>query len=770
MADAQEIEALNDRIISETPNRGYHFVPLSNNNCENGTNDVLFSSMPISNATLRGLHNNKHKKFVTMTDIQHAVIPHALAGRDILGAARTGSGKTLAFLVPLLERLYRVKWGQRASTAQFDNDCYVYGVGALVLSPTRELAVQIFEVLRSIGAYHRFSAGLLVGGKKEFRSEQSRVSVTHVLIATPGRLLQHLEQTPGFDYACADLQVLVLDEADRILDLGFQKQLFCILDYLPQPDHYSSDIIRSVDENNHMNLHRRRQTMLFSATQPKSVRDLAKLSLDKPEYIGVHDKLDITTPDKLEQMLLVCSLPQKLDVIYSFIKSHMKTKTIIFFSSCSQVRHVYELFCSMQPGVPLLSLHGRIKQARRTHIYFDFLNKPHAILFATDIAARGLDFPNVDWVVQADAPEDKDMYIHRVGRTARYTAGGRSLLCLLPSEYPGMMKILSEAKMPIKKLSVNPSKAVSVTKRAASIVASNPETNRLAKKAFQSYLRSVYLMPNKDIFKVTELPFDDYALSLGLSSAPSTRFLKTISNRDNLRESKNTSRKLQRLKDQIKAEKLQKRVEKYGADAKLQMKQPSREESDEEDVLIVKKRHTWESEKEANEMTSAEVKNVDINRATARPTKKIRLEASHGLNKRITFNDDGEEVDTIEQTITSATETIDNLVGANDEYLKRVRERLASNKDIDDAEAKARIREKHRKQRLEKKAATQQNHDVDDEGGNTVLLPVDEDEHSDESESVSGHSSGGSNSDSDQSDDLSVAAQENLALELLRKR
>ena len=126
-------------------------------------------------------------------------------------------------------------------------------------------------------------------------------------------------------------------------------------------------------------------------------------------------------------MQIALDLHQKLDVLFSFIKSHIKNKTVIFFSSCAQVRFIHELFCGLQPGIPLLCLHGKIKQAKRTQIYFDFLRKPNAVLFATDVASRGLDFPDVDWVVQMDAPEDEDMYIHRVGRTARNGKAGKAL-------------------------------------------------------------------------------------------------------------------------------------------------------------------------------------------------------------------------------------------------------------------------------------------------------------------------------------------------------
>ena len=173
-----------------------------------------------------------------------------------------------------------------------------------------------------------------------------------------------------------------------------------------------------------------RQTLLFSATQTKSVKDLARLSLNNPEYIAVHAAEESTTPSQLLQHYVVVPLQEKMDTLYSFIKMHLHSKMIVFFSTCSQVpaillppmlffwdcaitilqvRFAYDLFCAMQPGIPLTSLHGKIKQERRTIIYKDFLRRKSACLLATDIAARGLDFPDVDWVVQMDAPEDSAM-------------------------------------------------------------------------------------------------------------------------------------------------------------------------------------------------------------------------------------------------------------------------------------------------------------------------------------------------------------------------
>jgi len=618
------------------------------------------------------------------------------------------------------------------------------------LSPTRELAVQIFEVLRQVGAHHQLSAGLLVGGKKEFYTEQRHVHATNIFIATPGRLLQHMEQTPNFD--TSQIKILVLDEADRILDLGFRDQMVRILDYLPP----GSDCEGG------------RQTLLFSATQTRKVSDLAALSLHKPEYLGVHDKEKNATPESLMQSMVVVPQEHKLNAVYSFVKSHLRCKSILFMASCSQVRHAWELFCALQPGTPVMALHGKLAQERRTKIYFDFLQRPHAVLFATDVAARGLDFPNVDWVVQVDAPEDKEMYIHRVGRTARYNQGGKSLLMVTPGEEAGMTQSLADAKVPIKKLSINPTKTVLVTQRASSLVASNPSLNILAKKAFKSYVRSVHLMPDKEVFKVEDLLLDAFAASLGLAATPNLRFLTKVKDRTELRGKKNVNRKLQKLKEQIKAEKLAKKIEKMGG------KRPREEETDakdeEDDLLVVKKKHTWgKSENDENEQ---DLPDPHLYEATkSRHPKKIRIDGSMGENKRIVFGDDGEEQNVaslLEQDASQVAKEIqkhrNDLETANEDYMRKVRERLQSTVDNDRAEEKGRIREKHRKRRLQEKA--DKTDDVEDEAVEVTLGGVEESES--ESDASSSQESESSDEKSDDEGDIDVKAQEELALAMIR--
>ncbi|KIV93711.1 hypothetical protein PV10_04906 [Exophiala mesophila] len=453
----------------------------------NGPAFENFSDLPLSQATQDGL---KASHFTTLTTIQSKTIPLALKESDILGAAKTGSGKTLAFLIPVLENLYRKRW------TEYD------GLGALILSPTRELAIQIFEVLRKVGRNHTFSAGLVIGGKN-LQEERERLGRMNILVATPGRMLQHMDQTAELDVG--NLQMLVLDEADRIMDMGFQQTIDALVEHLP-PSH---------------------QTLLFSATQTKKVSDLARLSLKDPEFVSVHETAESATPSTLQQNYVITPLPNKLDTLWSFIRANVKKKILVFFSSGKQVRFVYESFRHLQPGITLLHLHGRQKQTARLDITTKFANSQYACLFSTDVAARGLDFPSVDWVVQVDAPEDADTYIHRVGRTARFEHEGHAVLFLDPSEEEGMLSALSKKKVELEKINVREKKMQNTVRNLLqNMCFKDPELKYLGQKAFVSYTRSIHVQKDKETFNLKALDLEGYASSLGLPGTPRVKFIK----------------------------------------------------------------------------------------------------------------------------------------------------------------------------------------------------------------------------------------------------
>ena len=481
--EAEDLESLNQRVQEINPN---------------GDEFSAFPELPLSRPTASGLEASHFK---TLTDIQRKAIPLALKGSDVLGAAKTGSGKTLAFLVPVLDNLYRRKWT--------DLD----GLGALILSPTRELAIQIFEVLRKIGRYHTFSAGLVIGGKS-LQEERERLGRMNILVCTPGRMLQHMDQTAAFDID--NLQMLVLDEADRIMDMGFQGTVDAIVEHLPKS----------------------RQTLLFSATQTKKVSDLARLSLQDPDYVSVHEAASSATPSTLQQHYIITPLPDKLDTLWSFLRSNLKSKILVFFSSGKQVRYVYETFRHLQPGIPLLHLHGRQKQTARHDITSRFSSTQNSCLLATDVVARGLDFPAVDWVIQLDCPEDADTYIHRVGRTARYEHNGRAVLFLEPTEENGMLKRLEQKKVTVERINVRQKKQQSIKNQLQNMCFKDPELKYLGQKAFVSYVRSIHIQKDKEVFKLNELPLEEFSASLGLPGAPRIKFVKG----DDAKKLKNASR------------------------------------------------------------------------------------------------------------------------------------------------------------------------------------------------------------------------------------
>jgi ATP-dependent RNA helicase DDX18/HAS1 len=298
------------------------------------------------------------------------------------------------------------------------------GTGVIVVSPTRELALQIFGVARELMEKHSQTFGIVIGGANRRAEAEKLVKGVNLLIATPGRLLDHLHNTPGFVFK--NLKSLIIDEADRILEVGFEDEMRSIIKILPTD----------------------RQTMLFSATQTTKVEDLARISLKPgPLYINVDYRKEHSTVEGLEQGYVICDSDTRFRLLFSFLKKHQKKKVIVFFSSCNSVKFYAELLNYID--LPVLELHGKLKQQARTNRFFEFCNASSGTLICTDVAARGLDIPEVDWVIQFDPPDDPRDYIHRVGRTARGSQGkGRSLMFLLPSEI-GFLKLLKEARVPL---------------------------------------------------------------------------------------------------------------------------------------------------------------------------------------------------------------------------------------------------------------------------------------------------------------------------------
>ncbi|KAJ2335254.1 ATP-dependent RNA helicase [Coemansia sp. RSA 2681] len=462
-----------------------------------------FDSVPLSEQSQRAI---KEMGFSKMTEVQARTIPPLLAGRDVLGAAKTGSGKTLAFLIPAIELLSKLKFKPRN------------GTGAVIITPTRELALQIFGVARDLMQFHSQTFGIVIGGANRKAEADKLVKGVNLVIATPGRLLDHLQNTKGFIFK--NLKTLVIDEADRILENGFEDEMKAIIKILPQEE---------------------RQTMLFSATQTTKVEDLARISLKQgPLYINVDEGKEQATAEGLEQGYVMCESDRRFLLLFTFLKRNLKKKVIVFFSSCNSVKYHAELLNYID--VPVLDLHGKQKQQKRTNTFFEFINAEKGILLCTDVAARGLDIPAVDWIIQYDPPDDPRDYIHRVGRTARAGGQGRSLLFLLPSEL-GFLRYLKQAKVPLNEYQFPPSKVANVQSQLEKLIEKNFYLNKSARDGYRSYLQSYASYQLKNIFNVNSLDLQKVGKAFGFTVPPNVNIAIGETRKSDQRKRKSFSAK-----------------------------------------------------------------------------------------------------------------------------------------------------------------------------------------------------------------------------------
>ncbi|QPG76813.1 hypothetical protein FOA43_004207 [Brettanomyces nanus] len=688
---AEDIEGLKKRVEE--------FDPAENSGI------TKFDELPLTKDTLKGL---QEAGYVNLTDIQRDAIPVCLQGHDILGAAKTGSGKTLSFLVPALERLMYEKWGE------------LDGVGALIITPTRELAVQIYEVLLKIGHYSTLSAGLVIGGK-DYKYEKERIGRVNILIGTPGRILQHMDESATLNLD--NLQMLILDEADRILDMGFHKTIDSILSDLPP----------------------QRQTLLFSATQTKSVKDLARLSLVTPKYISTSTEQDITTPESLDQYYISTNLYEKLDILWSFIKAHITSKILVFVSSSKQVHFIYECFRKLRPGVQLLKLHGRQKQKARMETTQQFTHASHCCLFATDVVARGLDFPAIDWVVQVDCPEDATTYIHRVGRSARFGRPGKSLLMLTSSEEEPFLKRLESRKITVKKLNVKGSKKKSIRNQLQSLCFESPELKYLGQKSFVSYCKSVFVQKDKEVFDLTKLPLEMYAKSMGLPGTPSVKFMDrakkgkglTDAEMTKIKAKKNASRKLMIIENaddngdvpedkkvRTKYDKMfERKNQSVLSEHYLQMTKGD-DDDDTDDFLTVRRNV---DEVDESELPPLELINTS-KRAMKRAMSKKLTAMKQGKGTKLVFDDEGHAHPIYVLQHEDDFHKEGPAMVLKEKFLHKEKETMNKEDELDKTVAKEKRTEKKRRRKEIEKQASLHEELSDEESAYTVVLGESDDQ------------------------------------------
>jgi ATP-dependent RNA helicase RhlE len=329
-------------------------------------------------------------EFHEPTPVQREAIPLVLAGRDVLASAQTGTGKTLAFVLPMLQRMLETP---------------VSGVSGLVLLPTRELAAQVEHVVKEVGRFTHARCALLVGGESFHLQLQALRAGASLVIATPGRLLDHLERRT---ISLSGVHTLVLDEADRMLDMGFAPDLHRILRYVPA----------------------HRQTMLYSATLPPEIGRLSHLALKDPITIAIAPRG--STADNVTQMLYPVMPNQKNDLLLAILRNTSMKSVLIF---CRTKRGADRLARFLQAeDLSVIPMHADLTQAQRHDALHGFKTGRHQIMVATDIAARGLDVRKISHVINYNVPEKTEDYVHRIGRTGRFYEVGDAYTLVSPEE------------------------------------------------------------------------------------------------------------------------------------------------------------------------------------------------------------------------------------------------------------------------------------------------------------------------------------------------
>ncbi|CAG9126336.1 unnamed protein product [Plutella xylostella] len=452
---------------------------------------------PLSAPVLTSIDKQKYQ---FMTPIQAAVIPLILSCKDVVAEAVTGSGKTLAFVVPMLEMLLKK---HKDSPLRKD---FVY---AVIISPTRELATQITKVIQEFleePELSHITLALIVGGRAVDKDVETLQKGAHIVVCTPGRFEDLLAERKQLNLAgrVRELEFLVLDEADRLLDLGFTATLTTILQYLP----------------------RQRRTGLFSATQTKELQDLVRAGLRNPVVVSVKEKSTISTPLLLENYYIIVEPQDKFLFLLNFIRNRKMVKGLFFLPTCACVDYWADVLPVFLPGIKVFAIHGKMK-LKRSKILEKFREAENTILLCTDLMARGLDIPEVEWVIQWEPPTHPAALVHRAGRAARGGAAGCSLLPLLPTEDTYVPFIKTNQLVELKDWRES-SDEIKVTEKLRDKVLKILHDQQLkdrtildkGQRAFVSHMRAYSKHECNLLLQFKELPLGHIATSYGLLKLP----------------------------------------------------------------------------------------------------------------------------------------------------------------------------------------------------------------------------------------------------------
>ena len=400
------------------------------------TDRASFESLDLSAEVLRVLEELGYEE---PTPIQIHAIPPLLSGRDVLGSAATGTGKTAAFVLPLIERL----------------EAKARGVQALIMTPTRELAVQVAEAVHRYGRYRHVTVLPIYGGQPIQRQLFALKRGVQVVVGTPGRLLDHIRRG---SLQLSSIRYVVLDEADEMLDMGFIEDIEAILNETPEE----------------------RQTALFSATFPPRINELVRRHLKDPERVTI--KAEVRKTPRVRQVAYVVPGPQKLEALGRILDLESPASAIIFCRTRTEVDELTEAMAAH--GYNPEALHGGFAQPQRDRVMNRFREGTADLLIATDVAARGLDIQHVSHVINYDIPQSPDVYVHRIGRTGRAGRAGTAITLVQPREHRLLKAIEQVVKQRIEPARI-PSVADVKARRIAGLTAALRET--LVANAFDVY-------------------------------------------------------------------------------------------------------------------------------------------------------------------------------------------------------------------------------------------------------------------------------------------
>ncbi|KAK8751856.1 hypothetical protein OTU49_010798 [Cherax quadricarinatus] len=440
--------------------------------------------------------------FKSMTPVQAACIPLLLSYKDVAAEAVTGSGKTLAFLIPLVQILEQRKEPLRK-----------HDIGAVIVSPTRELATQIHEVLQGFLKHiPQLTSMLTVGGSFAGDDLQTyKKTGAHIIVATPGRLQDLLSRNAfeGLSLAAGvrALEILILDEADRLLDLGFFNTLNTIFAYLPK----------------------QRRTGLFSATQTSDVISLVRAGLRNPLQVKVKEKEatgDERTPLSLQNYYMVCEEEKKLGILVKLLKERDSMKTMIFLPTCACVEYFTDILRALLLNIKILSLHGKMKE-KRFKIFDKFRSLEAGVLLCTDVMCRGVDIPSVDWVIQYDPPSTASAFVHRCGRTARSGNEGSALVLLRQCETDYVEFIHLNQKVTLHEMEP-PKDVPELLNKLRKFQLEDRSVMDKANRAFVSFIQSYAKHECNVILNIKHLNLGHTAASFGLLRLPRMPELKGV--------------------------------------------------------------------------------------------------------------------------------------------------------------------------------------------------------------------------------------------------